>query len=84
MANSEKILDVYSHPSSTEYTDHSGDPNWLWIETLDFEIYLLENKYICQYSVASLPHDESHGLCARCQVKEIGTNIRKRIKIMVD
>ena len=50
---------------------------WGWVYSHDFVSYLIQNKHICQYSVAALPHDGSHGLCASCQVNDIIGNIHE-------
>ena len=55
----------------TEAMDHSGGFDWDWLDTHDFVKYLIENKYICEFSVAAIPHDGSHGVCASCQADKI-------------
>ena len=80
MDNSEKFLAKYSIPLKNENMDHSGGVEWLWHETQDFVVYLIENKYICEFWVAPLPHDGSHGLCGGCQLKKIKSHIRKGLK----
>ena len=46
-----------------------------WVDSADFVSYLIQNKHICPMSVAAIPHDGSHGLCACCQVNDIIRNI---------
>ena len=80
MDNSEKFLAKYSIPLKNENMDHSGGVGWLWHETQDFVVYLIENKYISEFGIATLPHNSSHGVCGGCQLKKIRSHIRKGLK----
>ena len=50
---------------------------WCWVNSHNFVSYLIENKHICKFSVADIPHNGSHGLCASCQLESIIGNIHK-------
>ena len=39
----------------TDIIDQCREIGWEWINIHDFIIYLVENEYICQYSVADIP-----------------------------
>ena len=78
MDNSEKFLAKYSIPFDN--MEHSGGAGWLWHETQDFVVYLIENKYISEFAISSLPHNGSHGVCGGCQLKKIRSHIRKGLK----
>ena len=80
MDNSEKFLAKYSIPLKNENMDHSGGDQWVWHETQDFVIYLIENKYIYEFGVPNHPHNGIHGLCGWCQLKKIKSHIRKSLK----
>ena len=78
----ENLLSVpnFREPLPNEKMDHSDGEPWNWVDSHDFVSYLIENDYICKYSVADIPHDGNHGLCASCQVKAIRKNIYKNRK----
>ena len=56
---------------------------WSWVNSKNFVSYLIENKHICPISVAAIPHNGSHGLCASCQVESIIENIHKNRKEII-
>ena len=49
----------------------NGQDFFDWVDSRNFVLYLLHNKHICSFSVAAIPHDGTHGVCASCQANDI-------------
>ena len=69
----------FSEPLPSERMEHSAGPLWNWVDSQDFVKYLIENKYVARYGVASLPHDGSHGICGSCQIRKIIDGVKRGI-----